>query len=587
MAGESIGNAYLNVVPKIDGNAKTLGNNFGTKFSSGAKSTFSAGAVALGNIMSSALMSTASFLGDQFAAAFEAAANFEQLQGGVEKIFDQADTAQIFKDAQDAYKNLNMSANQYLESINQVGAAFAQTMGDQKGYDTAKTGMQAIADYASGTGRSVDELNEKYAMITRATSSYQSIADQFSGILPATSADFLAQAQAAGFLSDEYKKLTEVPVAEYQEAVTKMLEKGVEDMGLAGNTAAESAETISGSIAMLKSSWENFLTAAGDMTGTLDMDKAVEDLKTSIKAVVDNVAPMLLKIGESFSKELPGIIESGITTILSTMPEWLPQLQQLGMDILLAIASGVANGIAPWMEELNKAVEDGLEVVSDAASDFFDGGAELAQNVADGIAEGAADVGTGFEEMKALMATSLADAKNRVTALAGEIKTGITSKVAPIASAVRSAFENVKKAMTDPIDKAKSLVQSAINRIKSLFPVSIGNIMSIKLPHISVNGGSAPWGIGGKGSPPSFSVSWYARGGFVDGAQLIGAGEQGPELIWPEYAPYFDKYANAIAERIDGAGIVINLNYDAGADANDMLLDISRGIRQLKAAGAI
>ena len=587
MAGESIGNAYLNVVPKIDGNAKTLGNNFGTKFSSGAKSTFSAGAVALGNIMSSALMSTASFLGDQFAAAFEAAANFEQLQGGVEKIFDQADTAQIFKDAQDAYKNLNMSANQYLESINQVGAAFAQTMGDQKGYDTAKTGMQAIADYASGTGRSVDELNEKYAMITRATSSYQSIADQFSGILPATSADFLAQAQAAGFLSDEYKKLTEVPVAEYQEAVTKMLEKGVEDMGLAGNTAAESAETISGSIAMLKSSWENFLTAAGDMTGTLDMDKAVEDLKTSIKAVVDNVAPMLLKIGESFAKELPGIIEGGITTILSTMPEWLPQLQQLGMDILLAIASGVANGIAPWMEELNKAVEDGLEVVSDAASDFFDGGAELAQNVADGIAEGAADVGTGFEEMKALMATSLADAKNRVTALAGEIKTGITSKVAPIASAVRSAFDNVKKAMTDPIDKAKSLVQSAIDRIKSLFPVSIGNIMSIKLPHISVNGGSAPWGIGGKGSPPSFSVSWYARGGFVDGAQLIGAGEQGPELIWPEYAPYFDKYANAIAERIDGAGIVINLNYDAGADANDMLLDISRGIRQLKAAGAI
>ena len=587
MAGESIGNAYLNVVPKIDGNAKTLGNNFGTKFSSGAKSTFSAGAVALGNIMSSALMSTASFLGDQFAAAFEAAANFEQLQGGVEKIFDQADTAQIFKDAQDAYKNLNMSANQYLESINQVGAAFAQTMGDQKGYDTAKTGMQAIADYASGTGRSVDELNEKYAMITRATSSYQSIADQFSGILPATSADFLAQAQAAGFLSDEYKKLTEVPVAEYQEAVTKMLEKGVEDMGLAGNTAAESAETISGSIAMLKSSWENFLTAAGDMTGTLDMDKAVEDLKTSIKAVVDNVAPMLLKIGESFSKELPGIIESGITTILSTMPEWLPQLQQLGMDILLAIASGVANGIAPWMEELNKAVEDGLKTISDAASDFFDGGAELAQNVADGIAEGAADVGTGFEEMKALMATSLADAKNRVTALAGEIKTGITSKVAPIASAVKSAFENVKKAMTDPIDKARSLVQGAIDKIKGLFPVSIGNIMSIKLPHISVNGGSAPWGIGGKGSPPSFSVSWYARGGFVDGAQLIGAGEQGPELIWPEYAPYFDKYANAIAERIDGAGIVINLNYDAGADANDMLLDISRGIRQLRAAGAI
>jgi len=585
---ESVGNAYLNVVPKIEGNPQTLGSNFGNKFTKGAKSTFSAGAVALGNIMSSAFMSVAGILGDQFAAAFENAANFEQLQGGVEKIFDQADTAQIFKDAQDAYKNLNMSANEYLESINQVGAAFSQTMGDQKGYDTAKTGMQAIADYASGTGRNLDELNEKYAMITRATSSYQSIADQFSGILPATSADFLAQAQAAGFLSDEYKKLTEVPVAEYQEAVTKMLEKGVEDMGLAGNTAAESAETISGSIAMLKSSWDNFLTAAGDVTGTMDMDKAVEDLKTSIKAVIDNVAPMVLKIGESFGKELPGIVESGIQTIISTMPQWLPQLQQLGMDLLMAIVTGFANGIEPWMEEINTAIEDGLTAVGDAASDFFDGGAEIAGNIADGFSDGAAELGTQFEDMKSKMSASLNDAKNLVTTLAGQIKTGIESRITPIVGKAKSTFESVKKAITDPIDKAKSTVSSVLNGIKSLFPLSIGKVFSnLQLPHISVSGGSPPFGIGGKGSLPSFSVSWYAKGGFATNATLIGVGEQGTELIWPEYSPYFDKYANAIAERIAGGNVVINLNYDAGADANDMLLDISRGIRQLKAAGAI
>ena len=82
-------------------------------------------------------------------------------------------------------------------------------------------------------------------------------------------------------------------------------------------------------------------------------------------------------------------------------------------------------------------------------------------------------------------------------------------------------------------------------------------------------------------------MSWYAKGGFATGAQLIGVGEQGTELIWPEYSPYFDKYANAIAERIGGGNITINLNYEAGADANEMLLDISSGIRQLRAAGAI
>ena len=111
--------------------------------------------------------------------------------------------------------------------------------------------------------------------------------------------------------------------------------------------------------------------------------------------------------------------------------------------------------------------------------------------------------------------------------------------------------------------------------------------MHLQVPDIHLDGGSPPWGIGGKGSLPSFSVGWKARGGFVNGATLIGVGEQGTELIWPEYSPYFDKYANAIAERIGGGNITINLNYDASDDASDMLRDIAGGIRQLRAAGAI
>ena len=102
-------------------------------------------------------------------------------------------------------------------------------MGDAAGYEAAKTGLKAISDYASGTGKNVDELSQKFTLITRSTSSYQSIADQFSGILPATSAGFLEQAQAAGVLSGKYKQLTEVPIDEYQAAVSKMLEKGVAD----------------------------------------------------------------------------------------------------------------------------------------------------------------------------------------------------------------------------------------------------------------------------------------------------------------------------------------------------------------------
>ena len=87
----------------------------------------------------------------------EAYGEFEQLAGGIQKIFDEVDYTTIAKDAQNAWEDLNLSARDYMKNITGVGSIFAQTMGDQKGYDTARTGMKAIADYASGTGKSVDE----------------------------------------------------------------------------------------------------------------------------------------------------------------------------------------------------------------------------------------------------------------------------------------------------------------------------------------------------------------------------------------------------------------------------------------------
>ena len=241
-----------------------------------------------------------------FATAVGVAANkfaeYEQLAGGAKKIFDKADISGILEDVNRAYIDLGMSANDYLAAMNNVGATFAATMGDQKGYDTAKLGLQAISNYATGTGKNVTELSDKFMMITRSTSSYQSIADQFSGILPATSADFLKQAQAAGFLSKKYSKLTDVPVAEYQEAVSKMLEKGTASLGLAGNTAKEAMTTVSGSIGMAKAAWENFLVGMADPEQ--DFDKLCDNVINSFVAVGENLIPVITRLAPKLGQGL-------------------------------------------------------------------------------------------------------------------------------------------------------------------------------------------------------------------------------------------------------------------------------------------
>lgn len=43
---------------------------------------------------------------------------------------------------------------------------------------------------------------------------------------------------------------------------------------------------------------------------------------------------------------------------------------------------------------------------------------------------------------------------------------------------------------------------------------------------------------------------------------------EGGEFIWPSYAPYLDRYADALASRIGGGGQVVNLYLD-GMRVND------------------
>jgi len=322
-------------------------------------------------------------------------AEYEQLAGGVNKIFDQMDTSAIFEDAANAYRDLGMSANEYLAAINNVGATFAATMGDKKGYDTAKKGLQAISDYATGTGGNIEELTEKYKLITKSTSSYQGVVDQFSALLPQTSADFLKQAQAAGLLSKKYEKLTDVPVAEYQQAVTAMLERGVDALGLTGNTAEEAEKTLSGSLGMMSAAWKNLITGLGD--GSADITALTQNMVDSILAVSRNIVPviqtvltgagsLLQNIAPIIAAELPGLVSTLLPPLLSAamtlingllvalpslistlvqqlipmlisfISESLPLLINSGISIIVTLLNGVTQALPILAAEIPKIV---------------------------------------------------------------------------------------------------------------------------------------------------------------------------------------------------------------------------------------
>lgn len=120
------------------------------------------------------------------------------------------------------------------------------------------------------------------------------------------------------------------------------------------------------------------------------------------------------------------------------------------------------------------------------------------------------------------------------------IRSAITSKMEAAKSTVRSVLDDIRSSFSSKLEAARAAVHGAVERIKSVFNFS-WKLPDLKVPHISVSGGKAPYGIAGKGSLPSFSVRWYREGGILNGAtifgamgnSLLGGGEAGAEAVLP------------------------------------------------------
>jgi hypothetical protein len=69
---------------------------------------------------------------------------------------------------------------------------------------------------------------------------------------------------------------------------------------------------------------------------------------------------------------------------------------------------------------------------------------------------------------------------------------------------------SLPRVATSAVDGLTGTISGIVSRIKGLFNFS-WSLPTLKVPHVKVDGGAAPWGIGGKGRLPSFNVQWYKQ----------------------------------------------------------------------------
>lgn len=174
---------------------------------------------------------------------------------------------------------------------------------------------------------------------------------------------------------------------------------------------------------------------------------------------------------------------------------------------------------------------------------------------------------TKWDAIKKKASDTIETAKESVKGKIESMKESVKSKIDALKDSVKSKFDTIKDKITGPIEDAKEKIKGIIDKIKGIFSGLKLELPHFKLPHFKVDGGKAPWGIGGAGKAPSFDIQWYKTGGIFDSPSLIGVGEAGPEAVLP---------IEKLKEWMQPNGIVINVYGSDGMDVNELASAVER-----------
>lgn len=296
-------------------------------------------------------------------------ADWEQLIGGVETLFK--DSASIVDQyAQQAYKTAGLSANQYMETVTGFSASLLQSLGG----DTAKAaeyGNRAVIDMS-------DNANKMGTDISRIQDAYQGFAKQNYTMLDNLKLGYGGTKTEMERLLSDAEKISGMKfnIDSFAD-ITQAIHIVQESMGIAGTTAKEAEETISGSLNMVKSSWSNVLAAMGGGT-TMDLEATFSALVDGVRTLVTNLMPViksaLVNIAELIKDLAPIIVEEvppiindilpvlieAATTIVVGLAKALPGLISTLVSSLLDVAPKLIDGIGEVVSLLTAAISNNL-----------------------------------------------------------------------------------------------------------------------------------------------------------------------------------------------------------------------------------
>lgn len=259
--------------------------------------------------------------------AVENYAEYEQLVGGVETLFkDSADI--VMEYAENAYKTAGLSANEYMETVTSFSASLLQSLdGDtQAAAEMADLAITDMADNANKMGTDMASIQNAYQGFAKQN---YTMLDNLKLGYGGTKEEMQRLIDDANALNAAQGKLTNYSIDSYADIVSAIHDVQTE-MDITGTTAEKAANTIQGSIASVKGSWQNLLTAIS--SEDLPVDEYISAFVDSVSVAAGNLLPRI------------GIALNGVVELVNQLaPQIVAAIPELVSTILPVVATAATS----------------------------------------------------------------------------------------------------------------------------------------------------------------------------------------------------------------------------------------------------
>lgn len=566
------------------------------------------GAVAVGKAMTASIAAGTALAAGAVVAlsksSLDAFADYQQLTGGVETLFDKS-ANQIMMYSQTAYKTAGLSANQYMEQATSFSARLIQGLGgDTK--KAAEYANKAIIDMS-------DNANKMGTDIAMIQSAYQGFAKQNYTMLDnlklgygGTAGEMARLINDSGVLGKTTKVTAETVNNVSFDKMIEAIHKVQEGLKITGTTSKEAEKTISGSLNTMKASWQNLLVAIG--SEEYDWGEAVDGFVESLANVIKNIGPRIKIIAEGLAQLvtdiapvitemiptfvqtlLPPVLQAIIQLAIALIP-MIPQILQIIVDALVQNIPLIIQGL---MQIIPQLIGMAPAFVGAALQIFGAVGSALIGEIGTWLGEVMNTIGEVFAGIWQGLCDGARGAWEGIKQIFGKVAEFFGSVFSAAWNAVKKVFSTGGKIFMGIVDGIANAFRAIVNAIIR----GINKVVAI--PFNAINGfldglrgidilGIKPFGWVGRIDVPQ--IPQLAQGGYANGATGAIIGEAGKEVVLP-LEQNTDNWAGLLAstlakqmeeQGISGRGITVNMTNEINneMDADDIGRKIMESIRR-------